>query len=206
MPQSPQPLPRADVEGALRERFRRAAESPRGLFAYPTGPEGLAGLGYDASLLSRLPVVVLECFCGVGNPFSDGLPAPGERVLDVGCGAGVDALLAALLVGEAGRVEGLESTPEMLDRARRNAALAGLDNVAFRQGVAEALPYPDAAFDLVLSNGVFNLVPDKERALAEAYRVLRPGGRLRFADQILEAEQAPACPLPSARSAADWAR
>lgn len=196
-----------DANRAILERFRRAAVSPQGLFSYPTGPEGLAALGYDATLLARLPAEIQACYCGVGNPFAAGLPATGQRVLDVGCGAGVDALLAALCVGPDGAVEGLELSPDMLDRARANAALAGLEGAAFRQGGAESLPYADASFDLVISNGVLNLVPDKARALAEAFRVLRPGGRMQVADQILEADQAPSCPLPQPGfAAADWAR
>ncbi len=201
-----QSAPRGGVHDAILERFRRAAQSPHGLFSYPTGPAGLAALGYDAALLARLPAEVQRCYCGVGNPFAAGLPEAGESVLDVGCGAGVDLLLAALLVGPEGSAAGLEFSPEMLARARGNAELAGLANARFHQGGAESLPFPDASFDRVLSNGVLNLVPDKERALAEALRVLKPGGRLQVADQILEADQAPACPLPQPGAAVDWAR
>jgi SAM-dependent methyltransferase len=203
MQRSPQSLSQ-ELEAALRERFRRASENPQGLFSYPTGAAGLTGLGYDAALVARLPAAVLECFCGVGNPFAAGRPACGERVLDVGCGVGVDTLLAALLVGPAGVVEGLEFSPEMRSRAEANAARAGLANVRFCLGQAERLPHADGVFDLVISNGVLNLVPDKDGALAEAFRVLRPGGRLQIADQILEGDAAPSCPLPL--DGADWAR
>jgi SAM-dependent methyltransferase len=179
---------RSGIEDQLRERFRKAAQSPRGLFQYPTGREGLLALAYPEEALRFLPESVQEYYCGVGNPFAAGLPSLGDQVLDVGCGAGVDALVAAHQVGPEGRVAGLEFSPDMRDRAQANAALAGLGNAAFLLGGAEALPFADASFDLLLSNGVFNLVLRKRQALAEAHRVLRPGGRLQIADQILEDE------------------
>ena len=184
MEQMPECL-RCSIEEQLRHRFRQAAVSPRGLFSYPTGRDGLLALAYPAEALSVLPQAVQECYCGVGNPFAAGSPGPGERVLDVGCGAGVDALVAALQVGGQGHVTGLEFSPEMRERAQANASLSGLGNVAFVSGDAERLPFADASFDLLLSNGVYNLVLRKRQALAEAYRVLRPGGRLQVADQIL---------------------
>ena len=200
-----------DIDAQIMERFRQAAKSPQGLFAYPTGLEGLRLLGYPEEDLAALPAAVTGTYCGVGNPFSAGLPAKGESVLDVGCGTGVDALVAARRVGPHGRVEGLEFSPDMLERARANAQDAGLANAAFRQGRAEQLPYADAGFDLFISNGVYNLVPDKPRALAEAWRVLKPGGRLQVADQILEAEEFAACPLPqpgalTGNTPGSWAR
>lgn len=184
-----EPLPelqRSEIEDQVRGRFAKAAQSPRGLFSYPTGREGLFGLGYPEQTFSVLPESVQEFFCGVGNPFAAGMPAPGAHVLDVGSGAGVDALLAAHLVGPEGSVSGLEFTSQMRERAQANAALSAVANVRFVPGGAEALPFADASFDLVISNGVFNLVLRKRQALAEAYRVLRPGGRLQVADQILE--------------------
>ncbi|OGR34516.1 MAG: hypothetical protein A2051_08155 [Desulfovibrionales bacterium GWA2_65_9] len=183
---------RSDIEEQVRERFRKAAISPRGLFSYPTGRAGLLALAYAArdlnlgETLSALPESVQESFCGVGNPFAAGLPGVGGQVLDVGCGAGVDVLVAALSVGPEGHVTGLEFSPEMRERAQANAALAGVGNVSFMPGGAEELPFADASFDLLISNGVYNLVLHKRQALAEAYRVLRPGARLQVADQILE--------------------
>ncbi len=177
---------RSGIEEQLRERFGKVAVSPLGHFSYPTGRAGLLALAYPEKELGSLPESVLECFCGVGNPFSAGLPTAGEQVLDVGSGAGVDALVAASLTGPEGHVTGLEFSPEMRQRAQANADLAGFGNVSFVLGGAEELPFADASFDLLLSNGVYNLVLRKRKALAEAFRVLRPGARLQVADQILE--------------------
>jgi ubiquinone/menaquinone biosynthesis C-methylase UbiE len=123
---------------------------------------------------------------GTGNPFALGEIRPGERVVDCGSGAGADALIAARLVGPTGAVVGVDMTPAMISKARANAAVAGLANVEFREGLLEALPVADGWADVVITNGVLNLVPDKAAALAEMFRVLRPGGRLMAADIILE--------------------
>jgi SAM-dependent methyltransferase len=169
----------------IRGKYAQVAESPLGLFRFPTGRQGLAALGYPVPYLECLPGPVLESFCGVGNPFSLGPVERGWSVLDLGCGGGVDTLLAGLMAGPAGRAKGVEPVPEMLARARANLLASGLANVSFHQATAEDLPFPEAAFDLVISNGALNLVPDKARALAEAWRVLKPGGRLQIADQML---------------------
>lgn len=184
------------VEEALLRRFSQAALSPDGLFAYPTGRQGLRALAYPPDFIDSLPDEAAQCYCGVGNPFAPGLPVPGARVLDVGCGAGVDALAAARFVGTQGSVAGLEFSPHMLARAEANVRLCGVAKVSLALGGAESLPFADASFDLLISNGVYNLVPDKPRALAEAFRVLAPGGRLQLADQIRESELPQACPLP----------
>ncbi|MEG6506024.1 methyltransferase domain-containing protein [Nitratidesulfovibrio sp. 1201_IL3209] len=275
------PAERALVARAVRDRFIAVAQGPEGKFRYPVGDAGLAGLGYDEALTSRLPAGVRAHFCGVGNPFAavdacvwppvcflpepdhaeqvsasgsgvpgdmfndmpdaeldapvcfgdrldvrsdDGPPAaphggtpdtaprdrclppelaacpvrPGDAVLDVGCGAGVDTLCAALLAGPGGAVTGADASPHMLDRARAN--LAAMDDAAapaarapeqsapirFVETGAERLPFASGSFDVVISNGVFSLVVDKPAALREIHRVLRPGGRLRLADQILD--------------------
>ena len=199
----------ADIQDALLKRFLLAAVSPKGLFDYPTGRDGLRALSYPDEFINSLSERVAECYCGVGNPFAPGLPASGAHVLDVGCGAGVDTLLAARCVGFKGRVDGLELSPDMLGRARENVRHAGLDTVHLRQGGAESLPYADASFDCIISNGVYNLVQDKPRALAEAFRVLKPGGRLQVADQILESDAPQVCPLPqpgAPSSAGAWAK
>lgn len=190
------------ISASILKKYERVAASPEGQFHYPTGIEGLRRQGYDAALLARLPDEVLAFFAGVGNPLSLGPVIPGDRVLDIGCGAGVDTLLAALLAGDgaAGSATGIELSPDMLARARDNTARSGIDNVTFHEGSAQELPFADESFDLVISSGVFNLVVDKGRALAEAYRVLQPGGRLQVADQMLDG------PAPLGREAriASW--
>lgn len=188
------------IEQELLKRFRLAAVSPEGLFSYPTGRQGLSALGYPEELLQSLPERVVQCYCGVGNPFATGFPEPGERVLDIGCGVGVDALIAASFVGPAGRVDGLELSADMLARAGENLRLSRVATVHLHQGGAEQLPFAPASFDRVISNGVYNLVENKPRALAEAFRVLRPGGWFQVADQIKDADGAAlfgrSCPLP----------
>lgn len=198
----PKPPVPDSLRDAVLERFRKVAADPAGHFDYPTGEEGLRGLGYGHALLAGLPPEVLSCFCGVGNPFLPGLPEIADKVLDLGSGAGVDAIIAARCAA-GGLVEGLELCPEMVERARANAALAGQGNVSFRAGDGAALPYADSCFDLVVSNGVFNLMADKPAALAEAFRVLRPGGRLQLADQVLTGQMPRSCPLDGGGS---WAR
>lgn len=174
-------------EGILR-KYAGVAAQAGGCFQYPTGKEGLLKLDYPPGILQKLPDQVLAWFCGVGNPFSLGPVNPGEAVLDVGCGAGVDTLVAATLVGPAGRAVGIDPTPEMIDRARANLALARLGNVSFELAAAEGLPFPDGSFDVVISNGVFNLTIDKEQTLREAHRVMKRGGRLMMADMVLVQE------------------
>jgi len=152
--------------------------------AAPDGP-GVAASLYAADELAGLPDGAIAWALGVGNPGRHARLRPGEVVLDVGCGAGIDALLAALRVGAHGRAIGIDMTPAMLDRARCHTALAGLPNVEFHEGRMEALPLSDAVVDVVLCNGVLNLSTRKSRALAEMRRVLRPAGRLALADLVL---------------------
>jgi ubiquinone/menaquinone biosynthesis C-methylase UbiE len=145
-------------------------------------------VGYEDEWLEGIPETAIESFAGTGNPFSLGPLRPGEQVVDVGSGGGIDSLIAARKVGPNGRVIGIDMTPAMLDRARHAAAQAGLENVEFREGLMEDLPIEDGWADLVISNGVLNLTPDKSRALAEMNRVLEPGGRLQVGDILVERE------------------
>jgi arsenite methyltransferase len=173
---------------SIRKKYIQVAASPAGLFRYPTGRAGLEFLGYDSAWLQQLPAAVLASYCGVGNPFSLGPLQAGDRVLDIGCGAGVDAIIAALLVGQSGQVVGIDLVPEILDRARQNAELVRLDNLSFEEASAENLPFDDNSFSVVISNGVLNLVVDKTKALQEIFRVMQPGGRLQIADQVLKSD------------------
>jgi SAM-dependent methyltransferase len=208
LPTPASPSPTGPVRAIL-ERFGKAAVSPLGLFEYPTGRKGLIALGYPEDFVRSLPDSVAHCYCGVGDPFAPMPPGSGWRVLDVGCGAGVDALAASSFVGGEGQVAGLEFSPEMLERAAENLRLCAARNITLHHGCAEALPFADASFDMLISNGVYNLVLNKQRALGEAFRVLRHGGVFQVADQILSSDQAPTCPLPMPgvpQEASAWAR
>lgn len=176
------------IEETLREKYGKVAVSPEGQFKYPTGLAGLRALNYNPEILQDLPETVVATYCGVGNPFSLGPITKGEKVLDLGCGTGVDAIFAARMVGSEGAVTGIDLVPEMLTRARENARLAGVANITFTESSAEKLPFLDASFDVAISNGVFNLVVDKLTALKEVWRVLKPGGRFMLADQVLVGE------------------
>jgi len=173
------------IETGIREKYAKVAASPQGLFKYPTGRAGLEALKYDPEILKTLPETALSSFCGVGNPFSQGPMNPGETVIDIGSGGGLDSLVAARMVGAEGKVVGLDLSPEMVARAYENLKQTDLTNVAFHEFSGEELPFPDGSFDVVISNGVFNLIPGKGRMLKEACRVLKPNGRILIADQVL---------------------
>jgi arsenite methyltransferase len=176
------------VRQGIKAKYDRvAAAGTGGCFQYPTGKDGMDLQGYPPEVIRNLPPEILATFCGVGNPFSLEPLNPGDAILDIGCGAGVDSLVAAHLVGPGGRVVGLDVTAAMVERARASLARLGLAHVTFQVGEAEALPFPDNDFDAVISNGVFNLTLDKKKALHEAHRVLKPGGRLMLADMVLVA-------------------
>jgi SAM-dependent methyltransferase len=183
------PQDRTQIEEGIQVKYVKVAVSPEGLFKYPTGQAGLEALKYDSEIIETLPGAVTASYCGVGNPFTLGPIHKGENVLDIGCGAGVDTVVAAIMVGETGTVTGTDMTPEMLERANGNLEMTGLKNVTFKKASAEQLPFKDSIFDVVISNGVFNLVIDKAVALTEAFRVLKPGGRFMIADQVLTGEQ-----------------
>lgn len=172
------------IEAGIHEKYIKVAKSPEGQFQYPTGEKGLEALGYDNSLIDGLPTAVASYYCGVGNPFSLGTLKLGEQVLDVGCGAGIDTILAAIIVGPKGSATGIDIVPEMINRAATNLKLMDLDNVTFQLVSGEKLPFSNDSFDVVISNGVINLIPDKEAAVSEIIRVLKPEGRLMIADQI----------------------
>lgn len=166
----------------VRAKYRDVATFPGRAHHFHTGRPLAARLGYPAEVVDALPDAAVESFAGVGNPFSLRTIRPGERVVDVGSGAGLDSLVAASYVGAGGRVVGVDMTDEMLDKARRNAAAVGATQVEFRKGYVEDMPVETAWADVVVSNGVFNLCADKRAVFDEVWRVLRPGGVLQFAD------------------------
>jgi arsenite methyltransferase len=168
------------VVGAM---YCQVAEEPEREFHFPTGRAWAADLGYEPALLSRVPEGAVAA---VGNPFSLGRLEPGETVVDLGCGAGTDLLMAAQMVGPTGRVVGIDMTPAMVAKARANAAAMGAANVQVHEGLVERLALPDGGADVVISNGVIDLVSDKDAVFAEILRVLRPGGRIQVADVTLE--------------------
>jgi SAM-dependent methyltransferase len=184
------PVPvNVDVEQlrrAIQLEYAEVAQQPELGFHFLTGRPLARVLDYDPSWLTGIPETAIESFAGTGNPFSLGDLRPGERVVDVGSGAGLDSLIAASMVTPAGYVIGVDMTPAMLDKARASTRLAGRTNVEFREGFAEALPVEDGWADVVISNGVLNLTPVKDAALAEMARVLKPGGRLQIADILVQ--------------------
>ena len=166
----------------VRGKYREVATDPGRDFHFHTGRPLAARLGYDTTVVEALPDRAVESFAGVGNPFSLRSLEPGERVVDVGSGAGFDSFVAASQVGDGGRVIGVDMTPEMLAKARATAEALGFTQIEFREGIAEQLPIDDGWADAVISNGVINLCADKQAVFAEIRRVLRPGGWLQFAD------------------------
>jgi arsenite methyltransferase len=176
----------AKLRHEIRNKYVEVAEHPDATFHFHTGLRAAANAGYLDGWLEGLPKSSIASFAGVANPFHWGLPRPGERVVDVGSGTGMDAMVAANAVGAEGRVVGVDMTPEMLERAREGAEEAEILNVEFREGLAEQLPVENGWADLVISNGVINLVPDKLGAYREIARVLKPGGRVQIADICVE--------------------
>ena len=179
------------IRQGIAEKYRKVATSPEGLFRYPTGEGSARGLGYPPDLLRAIPLAVRERFVGVGNPFALGPIRLGEAVLDLGCGAGFDAFVAAQFVGPAGRVVGIDMSPDMIAVAEEGLGEAKLPQIEFQVAQVEALPFPDASFDVALSKGVLNLIPDKAVALREIFRVLRSGGRLQACDIGLVGDRVP---------------
>jgi SAM-dependent methyltransferase len=170
----------------IKKTYARVSQEPAEDFVFPTGRAWVLDLGYPAELVARLPEAAAESFAGVANPFALGRLEPGEVVLDVGSGAGTDSLVAAQMVGSEGRVTGVDMTPEMLAKAKAAAVEMKATNVEFLAGEAEGLPFEDESFDVVISNGVIDLIPDKDAVFSEIHRVLRPGGRIQIADVTIQ--------------------
>jgi len=173
------------LKSEIQKTYASVSQEPEKDFIFPTGRAWAEDLEYPEEL-AHVPDFVAESFAGVANPWSLGRLEPGERVLDVGSGAGMDSLIAALQVGREGSVTGIDMTPEMIEKARRGAAELGLDNVTFVSGEAEDLPFGDASFDVVISNGVIDLIPDKDAVFGSIFRVLAPGGRIQIADVTIQ--------------------
>ncbi len=175
-----------ELREAISEEYSLVAQKPEHGFHFHTGRPLTHILGYNQSWLENIPETAIASFAGTGNPFSMGRLQPGEHVVDVGSGAGIDTLIAGNMVGETGHVIGVDMTPAMVKKAHAALAESGLQNVSFRQGYAEELPVPDGWADVVISNGVMNLFPNKTVALQEMARVLKPDGRLQIADILVE--------------------
>jgi arsenite methyltransferase len=178
------PVDVAVLRDEIEKTYTDVSTEPEKDFLFPTGRSWAEDLGYPNEL-ARVPERTVESFAGVANPHLLGRIETGQVVLDLGCGAGTDLLIAAQMVGPEGRAIGIDMTPTMLERARESAAEMGLDNIELHQGLIESLPIPDESVDVVISNGVIDLVPDKDAVFAEIDRVLRPGGRLQVADVVI---------------------
>ena len=186
LPDTTQTLDLGLLRIAIQEEYGLVAHQPQRGFHFHTGRPLAQLLGYPDEWLDRIPELSIESFAGTGNPFRLGELQPGEKVVDVGSGAGIDSLIAARMVAPGGQVVGVDMTPAMLEKASRAAQESGFANVEFRLGYAEALPVEEGWADVVISNGVLNLVPDKLVALQEMARVLKPGGRLQIGDILVQ--------------------
>jgi SAM-dependent methyltransferase len=173
------------LKSEIKKTYASVSENAERDFIFPTGRAWAEDLGYPEEL-GNVPEGAVESFAGVANPWELGRLSAGERVLDLGSGAGTDSLIAAQMVGPEGRVTGIDMTPQMLAKARAAAAAMGATNVEFIESEAEQLPFPDATFDVIVSNGVIDLIPDKDAVFSELHRVLVPGGRIQIADVTIQ--------------------
>lgn len=179
-------LNRDELRGAIQDEYAEVAVHPDKGFHFHTGRKLAAILGYEDAWLEAVPERSIDSFAGTGNPFSMGALQPGERVVDIACGAGIDSFIAASMVGDDGYVVGVDMTKPMINKARQSLAESGARNLEFCEGFAEALPVTDGWADVVISNGSFNLVPDKTAVLQEIGRVLKPNGRIQFGDILVD--------------------
>lgn len=191
-----------DIKAAVAERYGLVATTPGQTFNFPVGRRFAESVGYDPSLFDQLPKGIWESFTGAGNPQPYVDARPGEAVLDLGCGAGLDLYLSVQKVGPTGHVYGLDLSQTMLDKARNNLASVGATNVEWLLAAADAVPVQDESIDLVTGNGIYNLSPDKDAVMREVERVLRPGGRTIFAEIVLKSE----LPREVRRDINDWFR
>jgi arsenite methyltransferase len=178
---------------AVQAMYTEVATRPEQEFHFPTGRAACEYVGYPAAELDGLPAAAVESFAGVGYPFAAAVIRPGDTVLDIGSGSGTDALIAARRVGPTGEVVGLDMTEAMRRKLTENARGIDADQVRALDGNAESIPLPDQSVDVVTSNGVLNLVPEKEQAVREIFRVLPPGGRVQIADIVVDTQPSETC-------------
>jgi arsenite methyltransferase len=178
----------SEIKSAVAERYSAVATNPDEKFNFPVGRKFAESVGYESAILDHLPAGMWESFTGAGNPQAFVDARPGETVLDLGCGAGLDLYLYAQKIGPNGRLYGLDLSAEMLNKARQNLTETGVSNVEWLNASADSIPLPDNSVDLVTANGIYNLSPDKDAVMREVARVLKPGGRTIFAEIVLKSE------------------